>query len=504
VTDLEGADVAGAAGAVLVADRVYKTYGGVVALDDATVDFRAGQIHSLLGENGAGKSTLIKVIVGAVQPDGGELIWQGEPVRMATRRQATERGVRVVFQHSSLIEHLTVADNLDLGEEVSRLGWLGRGRSLGRAPAMLERLGLHVDLQTPVGRLGVGERQLVEIARALRGDAKLLILDEPTASLGETEADRLLGVVRQVADAGTAVIYVSHRIDEVISLSDRITVMRDGTTVATLGRGATKQQLVEMMVGHAVPDRLAGIAHPTARRAVTLRSVSSDEGLRDVHLDLNVGEVLGVYGLLGSGRTELAHVVAAVRAPSKGVVDYAWTSKRPTSSSQARAAGIGFVPEDRVTSGVITGRTVRENVTVSAAERISRALVVDTGADRRLAEEALAKLRIVTSGVEAPIETLSGGNQQKAVVGRWFVSPRRLLVLDDPTVGVDVGARHELHRLVIGLAEQGASILLTSSDLDELFALCHRIIVMRDRTIGGVVEADRFDKRTCLNLALGE
>lgn len=488
---------------MLIGHGLRKAYGGVVALHDATIEFRPGEIHSLLGENGAGKSTLIKVIVGAVQPDDGELIWEGEPVRMATRRQATERGVRIVFQHSSLIEHLSVADNLDLGEERSRLGWIG-GRSLGRAVEMLHRLGLDVDLRTPVGRLGVGERQLVEIARALRGDAKLLILDEPTASLGETEAQRLLAVVREVADDGAAVIYVSHRIDEVISLSDRITVMRDGTTVSTVGRGSTRTELVEMMIGHAVPDRLAGIAEPSTDVAVSLRGVSSASGLRDVDLDLHVGEVLGVYGLLGSGRTELAHVVAAVNAPTGGMVDYAWTSRRPTSSSRALAAGIGLVPEDRVTEGVLTGRTVRENVTVSAAEAITTGVFIDPRADRRLAEGARSSLGIMASSVEAPIETLSGGNQQKAVIGRWFVSPRRLLVLDDPTVGVDVGARHEIHRLIVGLAERGTSILLTSSDLDELFALCHRIVVMRERTVAAVVEPDHFDKRTCLSLALGE
>lgn len=489
---------------LLVALGITKAYGGVVALRGADLEVRAGEIHALLGENGAGKSTLIKILVGAIHRDAGDLTWAGAPLLMESRRDAIDHGIRVVFQHSALIEHLSVDENLVLGEETARWGWIDRRAGAGRAREALSELDLDIDGRTPVARLKVGERQLVEIARALSGEARLLILDEPTSSLGEADAERLFTLIRRATERGTAVIYISHRLEEVMNLSDRVTVLRDGMTVGTVSRGEkTKAELVSMMVGRHVPDRVEELADPTDDVVVSVRGLHTDTGLRDISFDLSSGEILGVYGLLGSGRTELARALMAADPITGGSIDLAWSDRPLRAVSDACSAGLGMVPEDRISQGVFPVLSVRENLTVAASSSIARGGWVDAKKDRRLAEEARRQLSIVAPGIEARIDTLSGGNQQKAVMGRWFISPRRVLILDDPTVGVDVGARHEIHRLIAQLAADGTSIILTSSDLDELVALCHRVMVLRDKRVAGFVDGIHLDKRECLDLALG-
>lgn len=489
---------------LLVATGITKAYGGVVALRGADLEVLPGEIHALLGENGAGKSTLIKILVGAIHRDGGDLLWRGEPLVMESRRDAIEKGIRVVFQHSALIEHLTVEENLVLGEEDARMGWIDRRAMARRAQEALAELDLDIDLKTPVSRLKVGERQLVEIARALSAEGKLLILDEPTASLSEGDAERLFALLRKATGRGTAVIYISHRLDEVLNLADRITILRDGASVGTVSRGEkSKSELVSMMVGRYVPDRVEDLAPPGGDVVLRVEGLCTATGLTDIDFELHEGEILGVYGLLGSGRTELARALMAADPISGGSIQLGWTDRPLRSVSDACDAGLGMVPEDRLTEGVFPVLSVRENLTVAAGSRVSRGGWVDTKRERRLAEEAKSQLSIVAPSVEARISTLSGGNQQKAVMGRWFLSPRRVLVLDDPTVGVDVGARHEIHRLIAQLASEGTSIVLTSSDLDELVALCHRIMVLRNKQVAGFVDGNDLDKSECLHLALG-
>lgn len=488
----------------LSAEGIWKRFGGVIALGGASFELRPAEVHALLGGNGAGKSTLIKVLTGAHAADEGTVYWEGERTQIATRQQATLLGIRVVYQHSTLAEHLTVEENIVLGEESTRGGFIDRRDMRARARDALDRLGLTIEPGTMVSSLSVGQRKLVEIVKALMGEAKVLVLDEPTASLGTGDSETLFAAVRRLRELGTSVIFITHHLDEILELSDRVTVMRDGATVGTVETASVgKNELVAMMVGDSLPGRVESLQEPSDEVRLDVRELASAPGLDDISFTIRKGEILGVYGLIGAGRTELARALMGVDKRTGGEVRIDGELAKIRSASAAAAAGIRLVPEDRERHGVMKVLSVRENLTLPAAQRISRGGWVSSAADRRVAEETREKLSIKTASIEQKVAELSGGNQQKTVIGRWFITDSRVLILDDPTVGVDVGARYEIHRLIAELAASGASVLLASSDLDELYALSHRIMVLRHKRIAGFLPADPAHRRECFDLAWG-
>lgn len=479
-----------------------KRFGGVQALADGTLDVRAGEVHALLGENGAGKSTLVKILAGAHQPDAGELLWNGAPTAFSSLADAARLGIRIIHQHLNVIAHLSVAENITLGRERARLGVIDRADTDRRAREALGRLGVALDLRAPAGGLRVAERQLIEIARSLSEDVTLLVMDEPTASLGDREVERLFGVIRSLRDNGIAIVFISHKLDEVFAIADRVTVLRDGRTVGTVPIGETSPDgLVGMMVGrrlgHAI-ERRRGQPGP-ARLAV--EDLATATGLSGVSFTLHAGEVLGVYGLLGSGRTELARAIFGADAIVSGRIRLDGHEVRPRSPEDARRLGIGFVPEERP-QGAFPLRSVRENLTSASPDLIARRGWVRPGVERTLAEGMVRALRIRTPSTETPLVRLSGGNQQKAILGRWLVRDTPILILDDPTSGIDVGAKDEIYKLIADLTGRGRSVLISSSELPELLALSDRILVLREGQVAGILDGDRLTQADVLRLAV--
>lgn len=460
-------------------DDVHKSYGGVRALRGISLDVFPGEVHALVGENGAGKSTLIKVIAGAIASDLGTLTWDGTPMEVRSVAESMQLGVRVIFQHLNVLPHLTVAQNLSLGREASRLGLLRESVNRKYAAEALDRLGLDLDLDRPAGELRVAEKQLLEIARALSGDARLLIMDEPTASLGKDEVDRLLALIRELRANGIAILYISHRMPEILSLADRVTVLRDGALVGTVpSETTTEDQLIKMMVGRELATSVrtpSGALGPEVLRVSDLHTAA---GLRGVSLSVARGEILGVYGLLGSGRTELARAVFGVDRVVAGEMCVDGRPIAPKSSRQAIQLGIGLVAEDRETQGLFRNLSVRRNLTSASADLTSRLGWISSSAEKSLTSAAVRDLRIKTSGIEQSVSDLSGGNQQKVTVGRWTIRQSKVMILDDPTAGVDVGAKEDFYRLIARMAETGTAVLLMSSDLPEILRLSDRILVL--------------------------
>ena len=482
---------------------ISKSYQGVRALRDASFDVRAGEVHALLGENGAGKSTLIKILAGAVSGDEGEIRLAGDPVEIGSRQDAQRLGIGVVFQHPELVDELTIADNVTLGAERSRAGFIRRRDDRERTAAALRRLGVRLSPGRAAVGLRTGERQLVEIARAIVSRVRILVLDEPTASLGRREVESLFAVVRELREEGVGIVYISHRLEEIEAIADRVTVLRDGAVVATVeARGTPRAELVRMMVGRQMGHAFRKESHVRDAVALEANGLSTAAGLEDVSFALREGEVLGVYGLLGSGRTELARALTGADRITGGEVRLAGRRQRLRSPSSAVRRGVGLVPEDRIAQGLFPILSVRENVTLSGSGRYPLGIVRRREETRRTLT-AVRELAFRASSTEAAVSTLSGGNQQKVVFGRWLVAGAKVLILDDPTVGVDVGAKEEIYRIVADLTRDGTAVILLSSELPEVLGLADRMLVLRDLRVAGELEGDAMSEEKALALALG-
>ena len=466
-----------AAGARLVMRGVRKRFGGVVALDGAELEARAGEILGLCGENGAGKSTLLKILAGVYAHGSfdGEIFVDGAPLSLRSTADARKAGIAIVHQELMLVPEMTVAENLLLGREPRRFGLTDDAALEARARALLARFGEEtIDVRTKVATLGIGVQQIVEIVRALQDDARVLVLDEPTAALTGDEAARLFAWLRELAARGTTCIYVSHRMDEVFTLCDRITVLRDGRTVGTVETARSSgQEVVRMMIGHDVSSsHEPSPVSSTAREVLDVRHLSVAGALDDVSFTIRSGEVVALAGAMGSGRTALLSTLfgcANTRVSGDVLVDGARVELN--SPRDAIAAGFALVPEDRKGRGLVLDLTVAENLALPLA-------LADGDAAEGIARTRIDELRI-RGRADSPVATLSGGNQQKVVLGKWLHRPPRLLLLDEPTRGVDVGAREEIYALVAALCRRGVAVLMASSDLPELQRLADRIIVLR-------------------------
>ena len=497
--------MAGGAQPLLEMRGISKSYQGVRALTDANFSVLPGEVHALLGENGAGKSTLIKILAGAVERDTGEIVIAGEPVEIRSRQDAQALGIGVVFQHPELVDELSILENVTLGRERSTAGIVRRRDARERTRRALARLGVRLSPERAAAGLRTGERQLVEIARALAFNARVLVLDEPTASLGRSEVENLFRVVRELRVEGVAIVYISHRLEEIFELSDRVTVLRDGRSApAARTAETTRAELVRMMVGREMGHVFQKESHVRERVVLEAEGLSTDAGLDGISLVLREGEVLGVYGLLGSGRTELARALFGADRLTHGAIRIDGKQVRIGTPSRATDRGIGLVPEDRVHQGTWPRLSVRENVTLARAERIDRFGIVRRSAEARRTREVVRELAIRTASIESAVSTLSGGNQQKVVFGRWLVAGARVLILDDSTVGVDVGAKEEIYRIVAELTADGTAVLFMSSELPEVLGLADRMLVLRDLRVAGELERERMTEENALALALGE
>ncbi len=485
--------------------NISKSFGGVVALDDVSFDLRAGEVHALLGENGAGKSTLIRIMAGAHRLDSGRFEVLGRTVDRADPIHARALGIAVIYQQPALFPDLSVAENIALGREKGGpFGRIDAARRRDEAREILGRLGSAVDPDAPVRGLRMAEQQLVEIARALGARARVVVMDEPTAALSEREALNLLAIVRDLRASGVGVVYVSHRLEEVLALADRYTVLRDGRLAATRVRGEVdREDLIRLMVGRGGALFEKPVSTPGAP-LLELRGISCRaSGVGPVSLTVRAGEIVGLAGLVGAGRTELARTVFGLTPADAGLILVAGQPVRVRSPEEAGRHGIAYVPEDRRRYGVVAEMSVAANATLSVLRDLSRYGLLDRAAEERLAQSFVSRLGIRTASVKAPVSALSGGNQQKVALARGLATKPRVLVLDEPTQGIDVGAKAEVHRLVAELAGEGLAVLLISSDLPEVLGLSDRVAVMRRGLLVGELSGPAATPLGVLSLALG-
>lgn len=464
---------------------VGKAFAGVPALIDAALAIAAGEVMALVGQNGAGKSTLIKILTGAHRRDSGDVVFDGRAVDFASPGAAQEAGISTIYQEINLVPHRTVAENIFLGREPTRFGLIDWRRMNREAEAALARFGVSVDVRMPLSGFNAATRQMVAIARAMARQARLVVMDEATSSLDEREVATLFGIIRHLKAQGVAVLFVSHRLDELYAICDRVTVMRDGRTVGAHPMAAvSKTELVTAMLGRALAAAerdlaAAEDAHP-GDPIVTARHLSAGRRVRDVSVEVRRGEVVALAGLLGSGRTETARLVFGADRPDGGSLA---VSGRPASfrePADAIAAGFGFLSEDRKVEGIVPDMSVLENLTLALMPRLSRAGVVDRTEQRRVADLFIRRLGIKLASPDQKIRELSGGNQQKVLLARWLATDPRLLVLDEPTRGIDVGAKAEILKLVRELAGGGLGVLMISSELEEVISLADRVVVLAD------------------------
>jgi len=491
--------------ALLNAINIDKSYAGVHALKNASFELRAGEVHALIGENGAGKSTLIKIITGAVEPDSGEIHLNGTPIIHNSPRVAKNLGIAAIYQQPALFSELTVAENIAIGLEetslLSRVDWRLRKQ---RAADLLARVGAHIDPDAEAGDLTMPQQQLVEIARALGTHAKVLIMDEPTASLSEEDTQNLFAVMRQLRAEGVGIVYISHRLEELLVIADRVTVLRDGRTIDTREiADVDRQQMIQLMVGRELSAVYPKKQVQIGEVILELRQLGcSASGIHDVSLSVRAGEIVGLAGLVGGGRTELARTIFGLTPSDQGEIFLRGKPLRISSAAQAIESGIAYVPEDRRRHGVILDLAISANITLASLDRFSRLGALDLSREKDVAADYTRKLGIKTPSIFAPVATLSGGNQQKVALGRWLVTNPSVLILDEPTQGIDVGAKSEVHGLMTELVSQGVAILMISSELPEVLGMSDRIAVMCGGTIVATLDRAEATQEKILALAL--
>jgi rhamnose transport system ATP-binding protein len=491
---------------ILEAASVSKAFAGVKALRAVSFELRAGEVHALIGENGAGKSTLIKIFTGALQPDEGTIKVHGAVVPHMDPRVAKSLGIAAIYQQPALFPDLTVAENIALalesGRPWRRLDWRARGR---RAKVLLERVGSSIDQERLVSTLSMPEQQLVEIAKAMGAEARIVIMDEPTASLTEREVESLFRVIARMRSEGVGVIYISHRLDEVATVADRVTVLRDGETIATKRMDEVdRAELIRMMVGREVSSIFPKREIAAGEVMLELRDVSCGaSGVRHVSLQVRKGEIVGIAGLVGSGRTQLAETIFGLTPADAGEIRLRGESVIVRSPEDAIRLGIGYVPEDRPRHGVILEMSIAANTSLASLSSVASYGLIDRAKESALAEGFVKQLHIKAPSVETEAGALSGGNQQKVALARWLATDPAVLILDEPTQGVDVGSKAEIHRLMADLAERGLAIIMISSELPEVLAMSDRIAVMHAGGIAGTLDRNEATQQRIMSLALG-
>jgi len=482
---------------------ICKRFPGVQALQDASLEVAPGEVHVLLGENGAGKSTLMNVLCGQIEADAGTIGFSGRPIAPQCPTDAERLGLVMIHQELNLVPGLSVAENIFLGHEPTR-GGLIQGAVMGRVSRdLLHRLGCEVDPNTQVAELSVAEQQLVEIAGALRQEARLLVMDEPTAALAEHEIEVLFGVIRSLCHEGVPVIYISHRMKEIFSIGDRVTVMRDGQTVGTRDvKGSTVGELIQMMVGRTIAAQIPKREVAPGDPVLEVEGLARDGVLEPVTFEIHRGEILGVAGLMGSGRTEMVRLIFGADRADDGWVRVAGKTLPHRTPATSIAAGVGFLTEDRKRQGLVLQLPVKENITLTSLDEISRLGVLDLGREREHAQVMVNRLNIRTSSLDQIVVDLSGGNQQKVVLARWIAARCRVLLFDEPTRGIDVGAKVEIYELIGELVEQGVAILLISSEMPELIGLADRVAVMHEGALQGILPRSEVTQERIMELAL--
>lgn len=485
---------------------VRKRFPGVVALDGVDLDLMAGEVHILLGENGAGKSTLMKILSGAEMKDEGEIEVDGRPAAIPSPRAARDLGISIIYQELTLVPQLDAPANVFLGKEpTNAFGLLDLATMKARTSELLTGLGISIDLDAPVGRLGIAEQQMIEVAKALSENARILVMDEPTSALTAGEIDQLFAAITRLLARGVGIIYISHRMNEVERIGQRVSVLRDGKKIGTYNpKEVSLDELIRLMVGRPVGDHFPRRRTDPGAEVLRVESLSRRGVLHDVSFALRRGEILGVSGLLGAGRTELARALFGADRSDRGTITVKGRMALVRSPAEGISAGVGLLPEDRKTQGLILGLSVRENMALTSARRLSRFGLIDAQSESDLSRKYVDELRIKTPGIEQRAGALSGGNQQKIVLGKWLATGVDVLIMDEPTRGIDVAAKVEIYELMNRLTAEGAGILMISSELPEILGMSDRILVMRGGRLVSEFLGRSATQESLLGAALGQ
>lgn len=488
---------------ILKINHISKLYPGVVALDDMNVEFREGEVHAIVGENGAGKSTLIKTISGAIEPTSGTIEINGEIFERLTPKQSREKGVAVIYQEFTLVPVLSAADNIFMGEYMLNGMVLDRKRMEEKAKELFDRLHVKIDPKTKVADLTTGFQQIVEIAKAISKDAKILIMDEPSAPLTITEVEAMYEIVDRLKAEGVTIIYISHRMEEIFRLSDRVTVIRDGKYITTLEtKNTNKQELIKLMVGRELNETYPIRKQESGEVIMKLDKVGGN-GVKDISFEVKKGEILGLGGLVGAGRTELAQLIFGSEPIISGTITYKGSPLHVKNCQEAIEKGIAMIPEDRKRHGVILDMSIMENTTMPCLKRISPKGVLSDQKEKAVTEKYKNDLLIKTPSINQLVKNLSGGNQQKVVLAKWLAMDPEVIIFDEPTRGIDVGAKQEIYEIMNELANQGKAIIMISSDMEELIGMSDRIVVLCKGRLAGSLAKNEISQESILMKAAG-
>ncbi len=489
---------------ILRMERIDKSFTGVHALKGVDFDLQKGEVHALMGENGAGKSTLMKILTGIYSKDSGTITYEGREVEFKNPKEAQDAGIAIVHQELNMMNHLTVAQNIFIGREAMSGKLINDKKMNEDARALFERLNIEIDPAEMMGNLTVGKQQMCEIAKAISREVKLIVFDEPTAALTDAEIEELFKIIRDLREKGLGIIYISHRMDEIKVITDRVTVMRDGEYVGTLiTKDCTKEDIINMMVGRVIyeePKQKSMVA-ADAPVVLSVRHLNAGKMVKDVSFDLRRGEILGFAGLMGAGRTETARAIFGADPVESGEIYMNGKKVEIKCPQDAVAAGIGYLSEDRKRYGIILDKTITENSTMATMEEYQKGLFIDKKKERHVTEQYAAKLKTKAPTVETAVGNLSGGNQQKVVIAKWLVRDCDVLIFDEPTRGIDVGAKSEIYHLMNELAGQGKSIIMISSELPEVLRMSDRIMVMCEGRVTGEIPIEEASQENIMTAA---
>ena len=491
---------------ILEFKQISKYYPGVTALNQVSLEIRKGEVHALVGENGAGKSTLIKTCSGAIQPSEGEIVINGKTFKSLTPRLSEENGIGVIYQEFNLVGELSVAENIFLGRAIRKGVIVDQKAMETEAEKILGALQINISPKSLVKDLSVGYQQMVEIAKAMSQNAKLLIMDEPSAPLTNVEVENMFAVVNLLKQNGVTIIYISHRLEEIFELSDRVTVLRDGEYVTTLNTAETnKDELVKYMVGRQLTEIYPERSKDCIKEEVVFKASGvCGNGDQDISLQIHKGEVLGIGGLVGAGRTEFSEMVFGIVPKTAGKFYFKGKEINPKSPREAINIGIGLVPEDRKAKGALLGLSIKENINMPIYPRISKGSVINTRVEQETAGKYKEEISIKAPSLMQLVKNLSGGNQQKVILAKWLAADSELLIFDEPTRGIDVGAKQEIYTLINSLVEQGKSVLMISSEMEELMGMSDRIIILAEGVVSGELSRDEFDQEVIMKYASKE
>ena len=492
---------------ILTMEGIDKSFPGVHALDHVQLEIRRGEVLALMGENGAGKSTLMKVLTGIYKKDSGTILYEGKEVEFHSAREAQDAGIVIVHQELNMLGHLTVAQNIFIGREFRKGLGIDDRKMNEEARKLFDRLNIDIDPAETMSNLTVGRQQMCEIAKAISHKAKIIIFDEPSAALTETEIEELFKIIRDLRDRQMGIVYISHRMDEIKVITDRVTVMRDGTYVGTLiTKDCTKNDIINMMVGRVIYEepKTQSMVKPDAPVVLKVEHLNAGRMVQDVSFELRKGEILGFSGLMGAGRTETARAIFGADSKESGKIYVNGKEVTINSPLDAVKNGIGYLSEDRKRFGVVVQKSLAENTTLPSLKEFLHGIFIDKGKERRTAGQYVESLSIKTPGVDQLVINLSGGNQQKVVVAKWLCQNSDILIFDEPTRGIDVGAKNEIYKLMNRLAEEGKSIIMISSEMQEILRMSDRIIIMCEGRITGEVDIAEASQESIMNMATRE